>query len=398
MKKSLFVTFDLIRPNDPQKSLAIASILAALKNNENLKFEHKFEHLSINLFNNEEWREKIQSFKFNEYSFIAVSAYIWNDIHINDFLAYLRTKGFCGKIILGGYQITHDTQENYKKRYPQADIFIEGFAEQKLLQILTGNSCNLQEMPSVYLTGEIEIKQNMPMIRFETKRGCPYSCSFCRHRDITSNSILEFDRNRIVKELDLFISMGVKKINIIDPIFHIGKNYMHYLSEFISLCKSHKADTLISLQCRLEFLASKRGAEFLNLCKTGNFELEFGLQTCNEQESILINRRNEIHKIEYALKMLNAAGITHEISLIYGLPNQTLESFSKSVEFVKQKSNAIIKAYPLMLLPGTPLFNEREKYSFKEQCNEYGIPFVVSSSSFTYDDWLKMKDIASEFE
>lgn len=398
MKKSLFVTFDLIRLNDPPKSLAIASILAALKNNKNLKCEHEFEHLSINLFIKEEWREKTKSFKFAEYSFIAVSAYIWNDIHINDFLAHLRAKGFCGKIILGGYQITKDTDENYKKRYPQADIFVEGFAELKLLKILTEKSCSLQEMPSVYLTGEIEVKQNMPMVRFETKRGCPYSCSFCRHRDVTDKLILEFDKNRIIEELDFFISMGVKKINVIDPIFHIGKNYMHYLSEIISLCKSRKANTLISLQCRLEFLASSKGTDFLNLCKTGNFELEFGLQTCNEQESILINRRNEIHKVEYALKMLNDTGITHEISLIYGLPNQTLESFSKSVEFLRQKSKAIIKAYPLMLLPGTPLFNEREKYSFKELHNEYGIPYVVSSSSFTYDDWLKMKNIASEFE
>jgi len=43
-------------------------------------------------------------------------------------------------------------------------------------------------------------------------------------------------------------------------------------------------------------------------------------------------------------------------------------------------------------------FIEREKYSFMEQRNEYGIPHVVSSSSFTYDDWLEMKNIASEFE
>jgi radical SAM superfamily enzyme YgiQ (UPF0313 family) len=92
--------------------------------------------------------------------------------------------------------------------------------------------------------------------------------------------------------------------------------------------------------------------------------------------------------------MLNDTGIKHEISMIYGLPRQTLGSFSKGIEFVSKKSRATVKACPLMLLPGTPLFNEKEKYAFKERNDEYGIPHVVSSDSFTEDEWLEMKKIA----
>jgi radical SAM superfamily enzyme YgiQ (UPF0313 family) len=397
MQKTLFVTFDLTRPHDPQKSLAVASILATLKGDERLKSEYEFEHLSINVFTGEDWREKVRPFRFSEYSYIAVSAYVWSERYMSNFLAYLRTSGFRGKVILGGYQIAGDTQESYKVRYPLVDIFIEGFAEIKLLKLLTGELCCLREMslPSVYLTGEIEITRDMPMIRLETKRGCPYACSFCRHKGYgAGNRIIEFDKNRVVEELRLAISKGVKKINIVDPIFHVGKNYMDYLSEIISLCESRKADTIVSLQCRLEFLTTPKGRVFLELCKKGNFVLEFGLQTCDERESILINRKNDFRRIKKALKILNKAGITHEISLIYGLPEQTLNSFSKGVKFLKRRSRAKIAAYPLMLLRGTPLFQEREKYSFKEENDEYGIPHVVSSSSFTRDDWLKMKDFA----
>ena len=397
MQKVLFVTFDLIRPNDPPKSLAVASILATLRNDERLKLEYEFEHLSINVFQNaENWQEKAKSFRFSEYAFVAVSAYAWNEFCINDFLTNLRARGFGGKIILGGYQIINDTHENYKERYPLADIFIEGFAEQKLLNLLVDESCNSQEMPSVYSTGEIKISSDMPMIRLETKRGCPYSCSFCRHRDVVGNSVVEFPKNRVMKELDFVISSGVKKINIVDPIFHVGKYYMDYLSEIVFLCKNRNVNTLISLQCRLEFLTSPRGDDFLNLCKAGNIELEFGLQTCNEQESVLINRKNNMQKIEKALKILNNTNISHEISLMYGLPGQTLDSFSKSVEFLKQKSKAIVKTYPLKLLRGTPLFLEKEKYFFEEEEDEYGIPQVVSSSTFTYSDWLKMEEIARD--
>ena len=395
-QKMLFVTFDLIRPDDPPKSLAAASILAALKNCDDLRGLYEFEHLSINVFTGEDWQEKVKLFRFGGYSYIAVSAYVWGERYVNDFLAYVCSEGFGGKIILGGYQIANDTAESYRARYPLADIFIEGFAELKLLRLLTGKSYCPRDMASVYLTGEIEVRRDMPMVRLETKRGCPYECSFCRHRDIVDNSRLELGVNRVWGELDLIISMGVRKINIVDPIFHVGHNYMGHLSEMISLCESRKADTVISLQCRIEFLASDRGRRFLGLCERGNFELEFGLQTCNEWESGLINRKNDLPRIEAALKALNSSKIPHEISLIYGLPGQTLESFSAGVDFLKQRSRAVIRAYPLKLLRGTPLFKEKEKYGFEEKECEYGIPHVISSSSFTYSDWLKMREIAEQ--
>jgi len=394
-QKMLFVTFDLIRLGDPPESLAIASILAALKSCDEVKSAYEFEHLSINVFSGEDWRVKAAPYQFSGYSYIAVSAYVWAERYINDFLAHIRAERFGGKIVLGGYQIANDTPESYKARYPLANIFIEGFAELKLLKLLTGKSYCKRDMASSYLTGGIEIRRDMPMVRLETKRGCPYACSFCRHRDVIDNSVIELNKNRVMDELDFIISKGVRKINIVDPIFHVGRNYMGYLSEMTSLCENWKADTLISLQCRLEFLSSGRGCEFLDLCKRGKFELEFGLQTCNELESQLINRRNDIPRIETALEMLNKSGISHEISLIYGLPGQTLDSFSASVNFLKQRSCAVIRAYPLKLLRGTPLFKEKEKYGFEEKECEYGIPYVVSSSSFTYGDWLKMQEIAT---
>jgi radical SAM superfamily enzyme YgiQ (UPF0313 family) len=400
MKKVLFISFDLVRAHDPAISLAIASILATLKHSERLKSMYEFEHLSIDLLNSENWHEKIKPYKLSDYSFVAISAYVWNECIINEFIESLISHGFNGQIILGGYQIANNSLENLKKRYPKANIFVEGYAEQALLDVFTGKTTagivksklNASILQSPLLTGEIKVKQNAEMIRLETKRGCPYACTFCRHRDVVNNSILELDPTRIMDELDYLLSLNVKKINIIDPIFHIGKHYREILKKIISLSKSKNADTLFSLQCRLEFLARNHmGSEFLNLCKQGNFELEFGLQTCNEHESVLINRRNEMPLIEEAFKMLNESGIRHEISLIYGLPGQTLKSFSEGMDFVRQKSNAIIKTYPLMLLQGTPLFEEKEKYEFKEEKDEFGIPHVVSSNSFTHEEWLKMK-------
>jgi radical SAM superfamily enzyme YgiQ (UPF0313 family) len=402
MKKALFVTFDLIRPGDPKKSLSMASILATLKSDEHLKSEYTFEHLSINILAKEDWREKIKPYRLGSYSFVAISAYIWNERLINEFTEALVNSGLDGRIILGGYQIANDSLENLRWRYPRVHIFIEGYAEQALLDVFAGkfatgiikSKLDASLLQSAYLTGEIVVEQNAEMLRLETKRGCPYSCAFCRHRDVVNDSVVELDMGRVAAELDFIISSGVRKINIVDPIFHVGKSYMSCLSKMAFLCESRGTDTQISLQCRLEFLPSGAGRDFLALCKRGNFLLEFGLQTCSELESALINRKNSLPMIETALGIMNDAGIPHEISLIYGLPAQTLESFSESAEFLKKRTIAEVKAYPLMLLPGTPLFGEKEKYRFEEEADEYGIPHVVSSSSFTRSDWLKMQNIA----
>lgn len=381
--KILMVSFDLIRQNDPPKSFAIASLLASLKNNEQIKAKYVFSHLSINvLYRKADWQSTIKSYNLRKYSFIAVSAYIWNEIYTNDLLKYLRENKFTGKIILGGYQITNSSDSDLKLKYPLADFFVKGFAEQQLAEILLGKKCEQINIAAVYLNGEIKVKENMEMLRFETKRGCPYSCSFCRHRDIFGQKIAEHDYEKILSELDYLLSMKVKKINIIDPIFHIGKNYLKILRYIVA----KKTSTVFSLQCRLEYIATDSGRKFLELCEQGNFILEFGLQTLNEKESKLINRQNKFSHIKTALNMLNESSIKYEISLIHGLPSQTLKSFSQGLEFLKKHCKGNVKTYPLMLLPGTPLYSEKDKWAFKEELNELGIPIVVESSSFSRNE------------
>jgi coproporphyrinogen III oxidase-like Fe-S oxidoreductase len=132
--------------------------------------------------------------------------------------------------------------------------------------------------------------------------------------------------------------------------------------------------------------------------------LEFGIQTIHKNEQKLIDRFNNLKKADSVLHDCLSNGIEFEISLIYGLPNQTLESFIESVEWclkrVQKKEN--LKAFPLMLLRGTPIHSRKEELGLIESTtlNEFlfedekkfyeGIPHVVSSPSFSKEDWIKM--------
>lgn len=138
MKNTLFISFDLIREGEIEQPLAIASILAYLKGNSQLRDKMNFHHLSINSFkfgkqvSDEILYEYLKNYNFENLDFVAISAYIWNDFLINKLISYIKKLGFRGKIILGGYQITYSEQKSLKEHYPQADIFISGYAEKSL--------------------------------------------------------------------------------------------------------------------------------------------------------------------------------------------------------------------------------------------------------------------------
>jgi coproporphyrinogen III oxidase-like Fe-S oxidoreductase len=80
------------------------------------------------------------------------------------------------------------------------------------------------------------------------------------------------------------------------------------------------------------------------------------------------------------------------MSLIFGLPEQTLDSFLASVRWCLERRVPVIKAFPLMLLRGTPLERTRHRWRLRERGTN--MPIVVASSSFDEHDWAQMARIS----
>eukprot|EP01037_Dinobryon_pediforme_P027416 gene27416-30299_t len=110
--------------------------------------------------------------------------------------------------------------------------------------------------------------------------------------------------------------------------------------------------------------------EFLDVVeevnKTGRVVLEFGLQTIHKNEQKLIQRPNAMPKIREVLDETRRRKIETEVSLIFGLPGQTVESFKASIDFCKSFEVPVIHAFPLMLLRGTPLHEKKEQLNMVE--------------------------------
>ena len=130
----------------------------------------------------------------------------------------IKKYNYPGRIILGGPQISY-TKSNLEKYYPQVDVFIRGYGETALVdymkeQINTKypqvkgihyagqmDKCqsaktNFDQLPSPFLN---KIIPNQKFLRWETQRGCPFSCSFCQHRESSNLKRRHFQFTRIAQ-------------------------------------------------------------------------------------------------------------------------------------------------------------------------------------------------------
>jgi radical SAM superfamily enzyme YgiQ (UPF0313 family) len=333
----------------------------------------------------------------------AFGAYVWGESLLQRVLRKLRERGFRGRIILGGPQVSY-SGIGLEQHYPQADAFVRGHGEEALRELaVTGDrrkirgvhwageddqrevaAVQLESLPSPWLSGAIPL-HGQSFVRWETQRGCPYRCSFCQHREPGEFSRRRtLNSERIASEIELFCASGVREIAVLDPIFNMPNHAVPILQKFAELGFRGR----ISLQCRAELVDSA----FLDAAAALNVCLEFGLQTVHADEARRIDRANQIEKVDTALTGVRDRKIDHEVSLIFGLPQQTLASFESSVAWCLERSVPVIKAFPLMLLRGTKLDQEREIWGMEESSDE--MPMVIRSNSFSNRDWALMNQLS----
>lgn len=340
---------------------------------------------------------------------IAFGGYVWNEALLHQVMAELRRAGFAGRIVLGGPQVSY-AGDGLELLYPEVDVFVRGYGERAMCELYRGArpsairgvhvagqldqrtvaEAPLDELPSPYLTGTLPLvfEPGAPrrFVRWETQRGCKYRCSFCQHREAGARLTRSaFNMDRVEAEIAAFVEAGVDDIAVLDPVFNSGQ----HAHDVLALLRAAGYAGRISLQCHFE----KLDAPFLDALDGLDATLELGLQTIHLSEGRAVSRFNKRENVEVGLAELRARGIDHEVSIIFGLPTQTLSSFRETVDWCLRRQIPRLKAFPLMLLRGTPLEAQRSRWALVE--NEDPIPAVVASTTFDRADHAAMARIAA---
>lgn len=397
----LMVSMDWWRPNDGRRSLGAASIVAALRV-EGVAVEWLDDAVNHPEFDLAAFAVRVRSAaeELGPDVLIGIGCYVWNEAEVLELLASLTAVD----VVLGGPQVSYTEAGELAHRYPTVRHFVRGYGERAMVALALGEQTNgehglfdrngldrgtrengeLTHLPSPYSVGVLEMTS---AIRLETQRGCPFRCSFCQHREPgRRHHHRRLGEDRIASDLRVAAEAGVRRISVLDPIFNTRRDHA---ARVLDAARAVGLQAKLCLQCRFEMVTPA----FLDGLRGLDVTLEFGLQTVQTNEGRLVGRQNNLEKVAAAIAMVRDREVDFEVSLIFGLPEQTLASFLGSVQWCLAQGIPRVIAYPLMLLRGTPIWEERERWGYVETSNV--IPTVQASNSFSVADKEVMGEVAT---
>lgn len=206
---------------------------------------------------------------------------------------------------------------------------------------------------------------------------CNY-CDFCSYpyEDLGSD-VRDRYLNEIVSEIESYGQHG-KCITVDTVFFGGGTPSLLRPSEleriFVAIRKSF--NLLETAEITLEATPGTINAKTLSEYKTlGVNRLSIGLQSIHENE---LKKLGRIHSFDDFLKsycLARECGFDNvSVDLMYGIPDQTVESFSKTLDKVISLAPEHISAYGLIIEAGTPFYSCYDRLSLPSEdaeCDMY---------------------------
>ena len=230
---------------------------------------------------------------------------------------------------------------------------------------------DLSTAPSPWLTGALKLEPAGGVL-WEVARGCAFSCDYCfdarGHAGVRS-----IDRQRLEDELELFIKAGVSQVWVLDSTFNYPPERGIALLELLLAKAPH-------IHYHLEAKADFIDRHTASLLGELNCSVQLGLQSIHQQVLKAIHRPLDLDILAEKVHLLEAEGVVYGFDLIYGLPEDNYAGFRTSLDTVLSFSPNHVHIFPLSVLHGTKLAQQRDRYGINAQPEP---PYELISS----DNW-----------
>ncbi|WP_297812186.1 radical SAM family heme chaperone HemW [uncultured Finegoldia sp.] len=198
---------------------------------------------------------------------------------------------------------------------------------------------------------------------------CNYKCNYCDFSTMTSqNNRIDDYFNLLFREIEMYESKSEK----IDTLY-IGGGTPNLVDEikieqtFQKLNKSFNLDLKeFTIECNPEFLTKNK----VDLYKSiGINRVSLGIQTFDDTINRFLGRRHKVSDTLNAFNLLENKIDNISIDLIFGIPNQTIQSISNDLNYISKLRPQHVSWYNMILEPGTKfykMFSETDRNDEKE--------------------------------
>lgn len=198
---------------------------------------------------------------------------------------------------------------------------------------------------------------------------CKSRCIYCDFYSGTDTS----QRASYVQALcnELRLRSMYLPTRVLDSIYFGGgtpsllqKNDFERLFEAIHTCFTLSPTAEITLECNPDDLTPSYVAQLQALPFN---RISIGIQSFDDSELRFLNRRHTAQQAQDAVALCQASGFDNiSIDLMYGLPNQTAETWRKTLAVAMSLGVQHLSAYSLMYEEGSPLSRLRNAYKITE--------------------------------
>ena len=343
--------------------------------------------------------EIVEAIVGHEPKILGLGIYIWNIRLLTEVVALLKRVRPEIIIILGGPEVSHETEGQEIVRLADFTIQGEGDIEfpklcsallgggRPLMPVISAQPPHFSEMTLPYtLYTDDDIAHRVLYV--EASRGCPFTCEFCLSSlDIPVRAA---PLEPFLAEMDGLLKRGAKQFKFVDRTFNLNMRVGAAILRFF--LDRIKPDLFL----HFEMIPDRLPEELRSLIQqfpTGALQFEVGIQSFNPEVQSLISRRQDNFKTMENLRWLHENTQVHiHADLIIGLPGETVESFGKGFDTLKSLGPQEIQVGILKRLRGTPIIRHDDAWHMVYSPQA---PYeILSNKLIPYESMCRMKRFA----
>lgn len=221
-------------------------------------------------------------------------------------------------------------------------------------------------------------------VYYESSRGCPFFCTYCLSS--AEKGVYHKELDLVFSELGDILRHHPKTVRFIDRTFNDVPGRALAIWNYIG---EKNPDTLFHFEIAPDRFTDEM-LVFLEGVRPGLFQFEIGIQSTNPETLDAIRRPIDTTAAGPVIRRLRRMENIHlHADLILGLPFETTDSFSGSINEMFAMEPHYIQMGLLKLLPGTRVTEQAEEFGLKAEASP---PYAVFANR-----WMAAETLAEFF-
>ena len=207
-------------------------------------------------------------------------------------------------------------------------------------------------------------------------RGCPNQCSFCSRQNLFKKTRIRSIESILDEIRDIQSLQTYSQINFYDNI-NINRNFFR---DFCRMFIENKITIPWGCELRVDTISSE---EARLLKKAGCRIVATGIESANETVLKKNFKYQDPERVKSGIKNLKKYGIAIQVYFVSGLPGETEQSFSQTIDYIKSlplDENDELNYFTATPYPGSRLWDEKAYFGiniFENDFTKYDCNHII---------------------